>query len=157
MPFTADWQLPGPWPRRRREPDVPAEPELAVGTVVPPRTRAARWRSVDAARSCSTRPMPTSPSGTASSLRDRCRTSSSRARSASRTRSPGIRFGFAVADPNVVRELIKVKDSYNCDVLSLAAATAAIEDQEYLPRRAGEDPRHPRADEAGAARRSAST
>src|SRR5207302_156038 len=31
-----------------------------------------------------------------------------------------------------VRELTKVKDSYNCDVLSLAAATAAIEDQEYL-------------------------
>ena len=31
-----------------------------------------------------------------------------------------------------VRELAKVKDSYNCDVLSLAAATAAIEDQDYL-------------------------
>src|SRR5439155_8453573 len=44
----------------------------------------------------------------------------------------GIRFGFAVAEPALVRELIKVKDSYNCDVLSLAAATAALEDQEYL-------------------------
>jgi histidinol-phosphate aminotransferase len=44
----------------------------------------------------------------------------------------GIRFGFAVARPEVVRELVKVKDSYNCDVLSLAAATAAIEDQEYF-------------------------
>jgi histidinol-phosphate aminotransferase len=44
----------------------------------------------------------------------------------------GIRFGFAVAEPAVVHELLKVKDSYNCDVLSLAAATAAIEDQEYL-------------------------
>jgi histidinol-phosphate aminotransferase len=43
----------------------------------------------------------------------------------------GIRFGFAVADPAVIRELVKVKDSYNCDVLSLAAATAAIEDQAY--------------------------
>ena len=32
----------------------------------------------------------------------------------------------------MVRELIKVKDSYNCDVLSLAAAAAALEDQEYL-------------------------
>ena len=31
-----------------------------------------------------------------------------------------------------MRELVKVKDSYNCDVLSLAAATAALEDQEYL-------------------------
>jgi histidinol-phosphate aminotransferase len=43
----------------------------------------------------------------------------------------GIRFGFAVADPGIIRELAKVKDSYNCDVLSLAAATAAIEDQDY--------------------------
>lgn len=44
----------------------------------------------------------------------------------------GIRFGFAVAGPAVVRELVKVKDSYNCDVLSLAAAAAAVEDQEYF-------------------------
>lgn len=44
----------------------------------------------------------------------------------------GIRFGFAIAAPEVVRELVKVKDSYNCDVLSLAAAAAAIEDQEYF-------------------------
>ncbi|MGL6094225.1 MAG: histidinol-phosphate transaminase [Fimbriiglobus sp.] len=43
----------------------------------------------------------------------------------------GVRFGFAVAAPATVRELLKVKDSYNCDVLSLAAATAAIEDQSY--------------------------
>jgi histidinol-phosphate aminotransferase len=44
----------------------------------------------------------------------------------------GIRFGYAVADPSVIRELVKVKDSYNCDVLSLAAAAAALEDQDYL-------------------------
>jgi histidinol-phosphate aminotransferase len=43
----------------------------------------------------------------------------------------GIRFGFAVARPELVRELVKVKDSYNCDVLSLVAATAAIADQAY--------------------------
>ncbi|MCZ2342532.1 MAG: histidinol-phosphate transaminase [Bacteroidales bacterium] len=43
----------------------------------------------------------------------------------------GIRFGFGIADPATVRELIKVKDSYNCNVLTLAAATAAMEDQSY--------------------------
>jgi histidinol-phosphate aminotransferase len=43
----------------------------------------------------------------------------------------GIRFGFAVAPPAVVRELVKVKDSYNCDALALAAATAAIQDHAY--------------------------
>jgi histidinol-phosphate aminotransferase len=44
----------------------------------------------------------------------------------------GIRFGFALADPELVQHLVKVKDSYNCDVLSLAAAVAALEDQEYM-------------------------
>lgn len=44
----------------------------------------------------------------------------------------GIRFGYAVARPELVRELVKVKDSYNCDALSLVAAAAAIEDQDYL-------------------------
>ncbi len=44
----------------------------------------------------------------------------------------GVRFGFAVGAPEVIRELYKVKDSYNCDVLSLAAATAAIRDQEHM-------------------------
>jgi histidinol-phosphate aminotransferase len=44
----------------------------------------------------------------------------------------GIRFGFAVGAPAVIQHLYKVKDSYNCDVLSLAAATAAIEDQEHM-------------------------
>ena len=43
----------------------------------------------------------------------------------------GVRFGFAVAPAEVVAELTKVKDSYNCDVLSLAAATAAVQDQAY--------------------------
>ena len=44
----------------------------------------------------------------------------------------GLRFGFAVAAPALVRELVKVKDSYNCDALSLAGAAAALEDQEYF-------------------------
>jgi histidinol-phosphate aminotransferase len=44
----------------------------------------------------------------------------------------GIRFGFAIARPEIISELVKVKDSYNCDVLSLTAATAAIQDREYF-------------------------
>jgi histidinol-phosphate aminotransferase len=43
----------------------------------------------------------------------------------------GLRFGFAVGQPKVIDEMMKVKDSYNCDAISIAAATAAIEDQEY--------------------------
>ncbi len=44
----------------------------------------------------------------------------------------GLRFGFCVARPEVIEQLTKVKDSYNCDSLSIAAATAAIDDQVWL-------------------------
>jgi len=44
----------------------------------------------------------------------------------------GLRFGFAIAQPHLIRELIKVKDSYNVDALSIAGATAAIDDQAWL-------------------------
>lgn len=43
----------------------------------------------------------------------------------------GLRFGFAVAQPQVIREMNKAKDSYPNDALSIVAATAAILDQEY--------------------------
>lgn len=44
----------------------------------------------------------------------------------------GLRFGFLIAQPQWIEEMQKVKDSYNCDALSIAAATAAIRDQEWL-------------------------
>ena len=44
----------------------------------------------------------------------------------------GIRFGFAIADPELIRGMHKVKDSYNCDTLSIAAATAALTDQDWM-------------------------
>ena len=44
----------------------------------------------------------------------------------------GLRFGYLVAQPPLIEQFVKVKDSYNCDALSIAAATAAIGDQEWL-------------------------
>jgi histidinol-phosphate aminotransferase len=44
----------------------------------------------------------------------------------------GIRFGFLVANPDVINELAKIKDSYNCDGLSIAAATAAMGCRQWL-------------------------
>jgi histidinol-phosphate aminotransferase len=44
----------------------------------------------------------------------------------------GLRFGFVVAQPQIIEQLRKVKDSYNCDALSIAGATAAIDDQAWL-------------------------
>ncbi len=44
----------------------------------------------------------------------------------------GLRFGYVIAQPQVIEQLVKVKDSYNCDTLSIAGATAAIDDQAWL-------------------------
>ncbi len=44
----------------------------------------------------------------------------------------GLRLGYAVAAPELIAGLMKVKDSYNCDRLSLAGGTAALADQAYL-------------------------
>jgi histidinol-phosphate aminotransferase len=44
----------------------------------------------------------------------------------------GLRLGYLVARPEVVAGLEKVKDSYNCDTLSLLGGRAAIEDRASL-------------------------
>jgi histidinol-phosphate aminotransferase len=44
----------------------------------------------------------------------------------------GLRFGFLVAQPQLIRQFVKVKDSYNCDALSIAGACAAIDDRAWL-------------------------
>ena len=44
----------------------------------------------------------------------------------------GVRFGYVVAQPQVIDGLAKVKDSYNCDTVAVAAATTAIGDQAWL-------------------------
>ncbi len=44
----------------------------------------------------------------------------------------GMRFGYAIAQPDLIAGLIKVKDSYNVDAVAVAVATAAIKDQKYF-------------------------
>ena len=44
----------------------------------------------------------------------------------------GLRFGYLVAQPQIAAIISKVKDSYNCDALAIAGATAAIDDQLWL-------------------------
>jgi len=44
----------------------------------------------------------------------------------------GIRFGYAAAAVDLINGLMKVKDSYNVDAVSMAIATAAIKDQQYF-------------------------
>jgi histidinol-phosphate aminotransferase len=44
----------------------------------------------------------------------------------------GLRFGYLVARPHLIEQLVKLKDSYNCDALSIAGAAAAIGDRAWL-------------------------
>lgn len=128
IPFTEDWQLRFPWPRA----DLAflPNPNSPSGTVVSETSIAQLAEQVNALvldeayGDFRERP-PVATGGQIPNLIITRTFSKSYALA-------GIRFGFAIADPSIVRELNKVKDSYNCDVLSLAAATAAIEDQEYF-------------------------
>jgi histidinol-phosphate aminotransferase len=43
----------------------------------------------------------------------------------------GLRMGFAIANPNLLAGLFKVKDSYNIDAIATHVGTAAMQDQAY--------------------------
>jgi histidinol-phosphate aminotransferase len=130
VPFTADWQLPEPWPWPRADLTLLPNPNSPSGTSVP---AAALERLADRLEG----PLVLDEAyvdfaaGHALHLARRRDVIVTRSLSKSYALA-GVRFGFAVAEPALAHELIKVKDSYNCDALSLAAAQAALEDQEYL-------------------------
>jgi len=44
----------------------------------------------------------------------------------------GLRFGYCIGCPEIISGLLKVKDSYNVNAISIAIATAAMADQNYL-------------------------
>jgi histidinol-phosphate aminotransferase len=46
----------------------------------------------------------------------------------------GLRFGYAIAQTDLIAGLLKVKDSYNVDAVAITLATAAIKDQSYFKR-----------------------
>ncbi|MDJ0705611.1 MAG: histidinol-phosphate transaminase [Leptolyngbyaceae cyanobacterium MO_188.B28] len=43
----------------------------------------------------------------------------------------GLRLGFGIANPNLLKGLFKVKDSYNVDAIACAVGAAAMRDQTY--------------------------
>ncbi len=129
VPFTPDWKLPDPWPMRGADLMFLPNPNSPSGTMI---DHDAIQRLVEQS-GC--------PLVLDEAYADFAETNGLKLAGKSivvtRTLSKsyalaGIRFGYAVADPAVIHELVKVKDSYNCDVLSLAAAAAALEDQDYL-------------------------
>src|SRR5262245_4930174 len=130
VPFTPGWQLPQPWPVEDADLTFIANPNSPSGTMIDPSDVAEFARH-------NRRPVVLDEAYVDYAETNGLRFATDRSLIVTRTLSKsyslaGIRFGFAVAHSSVIRELVKVKDSYNCDVLSLAAATAAIQDQDYL-------------------------
>jgi histidinol-phosphate aminotransferase len=130
VPYTADWRLPPRWPVPESHLTLIANPNSPSGTVIPP-------GELEGLADTLSGPLVIDEAyvdfaeGSALALARRPNVVVTRSLSKSYALA-GIRFGYAVAAPALVRELIKVKDSYNCDVLSLAAAVAALQDQDYL-------------------------
>ena len=130
VPFTSDWALPDPWPVPEANLTALANPNSPSGTFVGlPEIE----RLVAQVRG------PVLVDEAYADFAEENAISLARAGEVivSRTLSKsyalaGVRFGFAVTTPEIAEQLVKVKDSYNCDALSLAAATAAIEDQDYM-------------------------
>ncbi len=130
VPFRDDWTLPSPWPKPRANLTFLPNPNSPSGTALP-------LASIESFAAEMNGPLVLDEA-----YADFCDWNGLQlpfkypnvivTRSFSKYYAlAGVRFGFAVADPALIREFLKVKDSYNCDVLSLAAATAAIRDQDY--------------------------
>jgi histidinol-phosphate aminotransferase len=131
--FNADWSLPAAFAAGRDDLRLVflANPNSPSGTVVPPE----RVLEIAAALPC-----PLLVDEAYADFADtNCMslvTQSEKimvSRSLSKSYSlAGLRFGYLVAQPQMIAQLIKMKDSYNCDALAIAAATAALDDQAWL-------------------------
>jgi histidinol-phosphate aminotransferase len=130
VPFGADWKLPDPWPIPNANLTLVANPNSPSGTIV---SAAALGRLAGQLAG------PLVIDEAYVDFADVHCLQMSRLDNVIITRSlsksyalAGMRFGFAVARPELIRELVKVKDSYNCDALSLIGAAAALEDQSHF-------------------------
>jgi histidinol-phosphate aminotransferase len=132
VPFAADWSLPEPWPIADANLTFLANPNSPSGT------RVSRTKIDQLCRSLNG-PLVIDEAYADFAEGDALKMVRTGAGNIVLTRTfsksyalAGMRFGFAVAGLELIQHLLKVKDSYNCDVLSLVAATAAIEDQDYF-------------------------
>lgn len=130
VPFNSDWSLPTEWPGERPDLLFVANPNSPSGTFIDPNSVAQLAERLGCPVVLDEAYVDFADSN-ALAIQRPANLIVTRTLSKSYALA-GIRFGFAVADAATIRELVKVKDSYNCDVLSLAAATAAIQDQQYL-------------------------
>jgi histidinol-phosphate aminotransferase len=130
VPFTQGWQLPAPWPKTRSHLTLVANPNSPTGTMVGNNDLETLARELHG---------PLLVDEAYADFADTNALSLTRLPNVVVTRTlsksyslAGLRFGFAIGSASLIRQLGKVKDSYNCDALSLAGAQGALEDQDYL-------------------------
>jgi histidinol-phosphate aminotransferase len=132
VPYEPDGSLPAEWPHPRAHLTFLASPNSPTGTTVPRPQLELLLGSLKGPLVLDEAYADFAPDNALDLVRGGARNVVV-TRSFSKSYSlAGIRLGFAAADPTVTRHLLKVKDSYNCDVLSLAAGAAALEDQAYF-------------------------
>src|SRR5262249_49935265 len=118
VPFTPDWNLPSPWPMPQASltflanPNSPSRTAGSLARIAKLREEVRGPLIVDEAYAdfAESNALELARAGKVIVTRSLSKSYS----------LAGIRFGFAVADPAVIANLVKVKDSYNCDTLSLA-------------------------------------
>jgi histidinol-phosphate aminotransferase len=131
VPFGPNWSLPSPGQFRDVNLFFLPNPNSPSGTMVPIAELAAWIDRLDRPIVVDEAYVDFAEESAISLVRDRPNVIVTRSLSKSYSLA-GIRFGFAIAHPDVIQEMLKVKDSYNCDALSLVAAEVAVADQEYL-------------------------
>ncbi len=130
IPFAPGWQLPTPWPKRDAHLTFVANPNSPTGTIV---SNASLERLAGELNGPLVIDEAYADFATANAISLTKLPNVIVTRTLSKSYSfAGLRFGFGIASPELVREFNKVKDSYNCDMLSLAGAQAALEDQRHF-------------------------
>ena len=132
VPFTSDWQLPRNWPHPAAPLTLVANPNSPTGTLVHHAGLESLAAQLNGGPLVIDEAYADFAQSNAIALTKRF-PNVIISRTLSKAYSlAGLRFGFAIAPAALVRELVKVKDSYNCDALSLVGAQAALEDQDYF-------------------------
>ena len=135
IPFTTDWQLPDPWPLPEAHLTFLPNPNSPSGTLVS--SARLEWLAGEL-RGALVIDEAYVDFAQAHALHLGRRPNVIVTRSLSKSHAlAGMRFGYAVADPALVHELIKVKDSYNVNCLSMIAANAALQDLPWMTRNSG--------------------
>jgi histidinol-phosphate aminotransferase len=132
VPYTPDWQLPTPWPKPTASLTVVANPNSPTGTVVNNTALERLALELEGRPLLIDEAYADFAETNAVALAKRLPNVIVMRTLSKSYCLAGLRFGFALAAPELVRAFGKVKDSYNCDVLSLVGASAALLDQDYL-------------------------